>query len=76
MNLNVYLPDDIAQAFLKHAEHKHLNKSAAVRQAVENWIQESNKAQWPENFFRFKAVAETPDFTKMRDELLPPKEVF
>ncbi len=76
MHLNIYLPDPIAKDFIKSAEQKQLNKSAAMREAVEAWLYENRQPQWPKNFFEFQAVKDAPDFTEYRKELIEPVELF
>lgn len=74
MNFNIYLDDETGRQLNQVAKQAGESRNALVRQAVNAWLKQYSKPQWPEAVLAFKGMAELPPFETGRDSLKPPAD--
>lgn len=72
MNFNIYLDDETGQQLNQFAKQAGESRNALVRQAVNAWLKQHSKPQWPDEVLAFKGMADMPSFEAGRDSLKPP----
>ena len=74
MNFNIYLDDVTGQQLNQVAKQAGESRNALVRQAVNAWLKQHNKPQWPDEVLDFKGVTDMPPFEADRASLEPPAD--
>ncbi len=70
MNFNIYLKKDTGERVKKAAKSLHRTRNSIVNEALEEWLQNHTKTEWPKDFFNFPAIEDLPDFKSLRKDLL------
>ncbi len=74
MNISIYLPAPLKSQIESYAKREGLSKNAAIRRAIEQLLQQENKASWGE-WIDHLSVDPTPiAFESYRSELEAPSE--
>lgn len=69
MNFNVYLKRDLGRKVTQIAKSKHRSRNSIVNEALEEWLSNHSKSQWPKGFFDFDPIMDVPDFKEYRRDL-------
>ncbi|CAN5224324.1 ribbon-helix-helix domain-containing protein [soil metagenome] len=73
MHFNIYIDDETGLQLNHLVKNSHRSRNALIREAIEQWLQQKLKPQWPNEVLQFKGVKDYPPFESHRDQLLPPK---
>ncbi len=69
MNVTIYLEDPLAQELTHWAKSSGQNRNAIIREAIQEWLQQRKRQEWPLAVLKFNGVADFPAFETYRDEL-------
>ena len=69
MNFNVYLKKGTGEKITKIAKSLHRSRNSIVNEALEEWLGNHIKTNWPKNFFDFSPIEDAMDFTSLRTDL-------
>lgn len=69
MNFNIYIKKEIGDKINNAAKHFHKSRNSIVNEALEEWLKNHTKTEWPENFFDFSPAEDVPDFKTLREDL-------
>ncbi len=69
MNFNVYLNKLTGERVSQLAKSLHRSRNSIVNEALEEWLSNHSKTDWPENFFDFSPLEDIPDFEVLRNDL-------
>jgi metal-responsive CopG/Arc/MetJ family transcriptional regulator len=72
MNFNIYLDDATGQQLNQVAKQAGESRNALIRQAVNAWLKQHSKPQWPDEVLTFRGLVDMPPFETGRDGLKPP----
>ena len=74
MNFNVYVEDWIGQQLEQSVQATGKSRNAIIREAIQLWLDQQKKSQWPSEILDFMGVEDAIVFESYRDELTPPNE--
>lgn len=74
MHFNVYLDDATGQLLNNMVKKLHKPRNAIIREAVQNWVVNKGKKEWPKEVLEFQGIPNMPPLESYRIELIPPKE--
>ena len=69
MKFNVYLKKETGERINRIAKKLHRSRNSIVSEALDEWLCKHSKSKWPENFFDFPPIENTPDFKALRNDL-------
>ena len=77
MNINTYLPDDLAEQLDRLAEQLGRSRSAVMREALQAFLRRDPAAVWPPEVIEWKGDRDFEPFEAMRPTLeVPPADLF
>lgn len=74
MNINIYLEDSLGKNLNQYATQLGKTRNAIVREAVKEWIQHHQTAEWPNSILTFSGVKNFESFESHRTDLAAPNE--
>lgn len=74
MHFNIYLDDITGQQLKQLAQESGQSRNALIRQAINQWLEQQSKPQWPKAVMNFKGLGDTPAFESHRNDLAAPNE--
>ena len=74
MHFNIYLDNDTAEKLKTATEKSHESRNAIIRQAINQWLDQTQNKTWPKNIIDFTGLDEMPTFESHRKELSKPNE--
>ena len=74
MNFNIYLDDVTGQQLNQVAKQAGESRNALVRQAVDAWLKQHSKPQWPDEVLDFKGMSDMPPLEIFRASLKLPAD--
>lgn len=74
MHFNIYLDDATGHALQQIAEQSGQSRSALIRHAIGQWIEQQNYPKWPRAVMDFDGLPEMQPFELHRNELPLPSE--
>lgn len=69
MHFHVYLDDGLAQNMARFCDETHKKRNAVVREALQLYLEQQQKKQWPPEILSFQGVDDFPAFESFRSEL-------
>ncbi len=75
MNVNIYLEENLYKRLSGYSKKTHLTRNMIIRRAIDEWLKNHEKKEWPEHFFDFEGDPNFPTEKELRKGLLaPPKD--
>lgn len=74
MNFNVYVRKNTGDRVMKTAKALKRSRNSIINEALEEWLNLHVPSEWPNGFFDFDGIEETPDFKQYRQDLKPLKD--
>jgi hypothetical protein len=74
MHFNIYLDDKTGAQLSKLAAQGGQTRNALIREAIQIWLQQQLKPEWPKEILNFTGIKNYPAFEDHRKKLTPPKE--
>jgi hypothetical protein len=71
MHFNIYLDDETGARLTEAAKQAGENRNAVIRRAVQEWLAQRGKPQWPEAVLDFTGDPEMQSFEAGRAHLGP-----
>lgn len=69
MNFNIYVHKDLGDKVKRIAKDLKRSRNSIVNEALEEWLSHHTKTKWPNHFFDFDPIKDTPDFKSLRNDL-------
>lgn len=74
MNISIYLPDTLKAQIDSYAKSKGISKNAAIRQAIEQLLQQEQASFWGTWINNLAGDPTLDSFESYRDELKEPRQ--
>lgn len=74
MNVNIYLEEDLHKRLSNYSKKTHLSRNMIIRRALDEWLHNHEKKEWPKGFFDFDGDPEFPLSKELRKGLIKPSE--
>ena len=76
MTFSIYLDATLSKRLNRAAAESGKPRNALIRQALQEWLNQSHSRQWPQSVLTFKGIRSAPRFESARKGLKPPREPF